>query len=73
MLLSDFKVISLLIHYLYFLHSRSLAYRSVIEKHKRGFQKPKEAVNEAANPSYLGLVLPYLANEVLSIATTTQL
>jgi hypothetical protein len=53
-------------------NAKSLAAR-IREKHKRGFQEPKEAVNEAADPSYLGPVLPYLANEVLSVATTTQL
>ena len=30
-------------------------------------------VNEAADPSYLGPVLLHLANEVLGVATTTQL
>jgi hypothetical protein len=51
-------------------NAKSLAAR-LREKRKRGFQEPKEAVNEAADPTYFGPALPYLANEALDVINTT--
>ena len=52
-------------------NAKSLAAR-IREKHKRGFQEPEEAVNEAADPTYFGAALPYLDNKALDVVNTAS-